>query len=458
MKRLLLLLALPLLAATSEAGNYPGPQGDTRPQWSPNGTQIVYSSFRPGVATVGVAAASGGGDHLIPGIPDGLRSPDWKYVAFHKEFGTDWWTVVSNVDGTDEHRIVEGLGQVTWAPDSTQIAFSAPGGLAVSNPDGTNRVVIVRGPVGEPAWSPKGNWIAYSDNGIHAVSPTGSGDRNVTPKRLRAPAVVHPVWSRDGTRIAYWARPYTSPSLAVSRLTGATRAYDVSDGATDRAIVWTPDGSAVLAPNVYGYERIDVATGERRAFGAPRASFLLPTLRDVSFSPNGSLMAYAAGGECRDRLGIYVGKPDGTAARRISNSCRVVGTDGPDVLHGGCSEVVLGLGGDDTLYADDGCYYFEADTLYGGAGDDTLVGGPANDILNGGPGDDTIQGGGGSDILVGGPGHDHLDTGNGGDTVYAQDGQRDWITCGKPAYNKRPVVYADKIDVVAQSCKIVHRR
>src|SRR5579859_1716792 len=450
-----LLLATAAAAASagwSTAGNYTGPRGDTNPQWSPNGTQIVYSSIRPGVPTVGAAAALGGGDQLIPGIPVGLRSPDWTYVAFNKQFGADWWTLVSRVDGTDEHQIVEGLGQVTWAPDSRLIAFSAQGGLAISNPDGSDRTVIVHGSVGEPAWSPKGNRIAYTEDGIHVVSPTGSGNRNVTPRRLRRGSIEQPVWSPDGTRVAYWAGPDTSPSVAVSRLDGSTLTLAVKNGATNRAIVWTPDGSAVFVPNWYGYVRIDLATGDRKAFGVPQASFLLPTIRDVSFSPNGSLMAYSAGGECRDRLEIYVSKPDGTDARRVSNSCRITGTDGPDMLHGGCSQVVVGLGGNDTLYADDPCYYFEADTLYGGPGNDTLVGGNGDDILSGGPGDDTITGGRGNDILIGGPGQDHLDGGGGGDTIYAQDGERDWITCGTPAYNRRDRVYADKIDVVAPDC------
>jgi hypothetical protein len=204
--------------------------------------------------------------------------------------------------------------------------------------------------------------------------------------------------------------------------------------------------------------RVDLATGGRKIPGARQASFLLPSIRVAVFSPDGSSLAYSAGGECRDRLGIYVAKSDGSDPRRISYSCRILGSDGPDVLHAAWSRVVLGLGGNDTLYADDTGYYFEANTLYGGPGNDTLVGGTGYDTLYGGPGNDRITGGPGNDILIGGPGNDHLDAGGGGDTIYAQDGERDWIACGKPAYNRRDVVYADEIDVVAPDCKVVHRR
>ena len=48
---------------------------------------------------------------------------------------------------------------------------------------------------------------------------------------------------------------------------------------------------------------------------------------------------------------------------------------------------IIGLGGDDSLYAMAG-----DDTLDGGAGDDLLVGGPGADTLMGGAGDnDTIS-------------------------------------------------------------------
>jgi hypothetical protein len=458
---LLGLVAPAALPGSSGAGNYYGPRGDTNPQWSPNGTQIVFSSIRPGVPTVGATSPLGGSDRLIPGIPDGIRSPDWTYVSFLKGFDTGWQTVVSKVDGTDEHQIPEALGQVTWAPDSSRMAFSVKGGLIVANPDGSNRSVIVHGAAVEPAWSPTDGRIAYVDDGIHVVSTTGTGDMNVTPKRLRTSQFEQfepPAWSRDGTRLAYWTDSDTTASLAVSRLDGSTRTFAVQEGATNSAIVWTPDGSALLAPTWSGYVRIDLATGERKMLGVRQPTFLRPSIRDAVFSPDGSSLAYSAGGECRDRLGIYVAKPDGSDSRRISNGCRILGTDGPDVLHADWSRVVLGLGGNDTLYADDTSYYFEGNTLYGGTGNDTLIGGPGEDILHGGPGDDTLLGGGDNDILDGGSGHDHIDGEGGGDTIYAVDGQRDWITCGKNSYFRRDTVYADRIDVVASDCEIVHRR
>ena len=119
---------------------------------------------------------------------------------------------------------------------------------------------------------------------------------------------------------------------------------------------------------------------------------------------------------------------------------------------------MLGLGGDDTLYADDTYYFFDGNTLYGGPGNDLLIGGFGQDALDGGPGDDTLTGDASADVLIGGPGRDRIAAEGGGDTVYAVDGRRDRITCGKNAYDRRDRVYADRIDVVAADCEIVHRR
>jgi Ca2+-binding RTX toxin-like protein len=167
-----------------------------------------------------------------------------------------------------------------------------------------------------------------------------------------------------------------------------------------------------------------------------------------------------AGGECRDRTGIYVANADGTDPRRVSNSCRIVGTEGPDELHGDFSRVLVGLGGNDTLVADDTYYFFDGDTLYGGLGDDVLEGGYARDVLYGGPGDDTLSGDASADVLVGGPGRDRIVGGGGGDTIGAQDGERDTISCGRDGYGRagRDVVFADRIDTVGRDCEIVHRR
>lgn len=79
----------------------------------------------------------------------------------------------------------------------------------------------------------------------------------------------------------------------------------------------------------------------------------------------------------------------------------LVGTPGPDDLAGGPEDVVVGLGGNDSL---------GGGTVCGGAGDDSLYGSwRVSSNLDGGDGDDILRGGlGASDVLLGGAGNDYL--------------------------------------------------
>ena len=78
--------------------------------------------------------------------------------------------------------------------------------------------------------------------------------------------------------------------------------------------------------------------------------------------------------------------------------------------------VIYGLGADDEIrmYANVGSTPAE---LYGGAGDDVLIGGRANDVLVGGTGDDRLLAGLGRDILIGGADADEGLSGDGHDIL-----------------------------------------
>jgi hemolysin type calcium-binding protein/WD40 repeat protein len=451
MKTRIALIAFALLAAlpcAGTAGNYPGPLGDALPQWSPNGTQIVFTTVRVEPPSVGVVSLWNGREQLVPGIPTGTRSPDWTRVAYLTGVGSTDWLAVSNVDGSGEQLLVPDPYGFSWAPYSTQIAVGTIDGLAVVGVDGSGRWSIpTAGPTSAPAWSPDGRHIAYLNgpSGALHVVDVGSHRDVVVAAHPLAPGTA--AWSPDGSLLAFWSSEQGQTVLDVFDLVADTVVSRVVDTYSTGPIAWA--GRALLVPARDGTQVIDPTTRRRR---------LLAGIFDPVVSPDSGLIAYSAGGECRDRLGIYVANVDGSDRRRLSYSCRIAGSAGPDELHGSYSQVVLGLGGNDTLYADDTGYFFQGNTLFGGPGNDVLVGGSAADTLDGGPGNDTLVGGGSSDVLTGGPGHDHFEGGGGGDTIYARDGERDWITCGPNGYDRRDRVYADQYDVVAKDCELVYRK
>ena len=80
----------------------------------------------------------------------------------------------------------------------------------------------------------------------------------------------------------------------------------------------------------------------------------------------------------------------------------IIGTEGPDVLHGTPErDVIWGGGGDDRIYGSLG-----NDLICGGPGADSIHGGRGNDEVDGGAGDgDRVIGDLGDDKVLGGPGN-----------------------------------------------------
>lgn len=97
---------------------------------------------------------------------------------------------------------------------------------------------------------------------------------------------------------------------------------------------------------------------------------------------------------------------------------------------------IYGGGGDDRMVGGR-----SADGLAGGPGDDRIYGGPhdagfgddriygqdGNDILSGQGARDRVSGGNGDDVITGGTGEDSLTGGDGNDVIYARDGETDRI-------------------------------
>jgi Ca2+-binding RTX toxin-like protein len=322
--------------------------------------------------------------------------------------------------------------------------------------DGTDQInLVARGT--DPAWSPDGTRIAFVGGSpenvdIHVVRPEG-GD----PALLAggAGAQIEPKWSADGTRVAFMTQDAVGApwALAVARADGTDmRSYPGPSVSNPDSFSWVPSGDAIVYAHAYsqGLFRLDLVAGTTSrltAFGGHPAP-----------SPDGTRIAFFGGGECRDRNGIYVARADGKRVTRLTNDCRVLGTEGEDVLVGTpLADVIVGLAGDDRLRARSPGYV--GDTLLGGDGDDVLLGGYRGDVVKGGRGDDRLIASLSGDWLYGGPGRDTIEAGGGRDEVYARDGRRDVISCGtnRNRASERDKVWADRYDVVARDCEHVYR-
>jgi autotransporter-associated beta strand protein len=151
------------------------------------------------------------------------------------------------------------------------------------------------------------------------------------------------------------------------------------------------------------------------------------TLKDFLNDPKGKTLAmpddnglgrYSISGFHSVRLLLR----DGEMSRDVTDFLRSLPTvarilmgqdDAGDVLQGTqWPELILGLGGDDTLRGGGGNDWIfggdGADSIFGDDGFDRIYGGPDSDWLEGGLHDDSLDGGAGADQLFGGDGYDAL--------------------------------------------------
>ena len=181
-----------------------------------------------------------------------------------------WMIYVVQRSGAVQRLSTDGVYDMapSWAPDGSKIAFlSRPfpdplrgGGddIWVMRADGTARVrLTLSGDLaspGFPAWSPTGEWIAFSwhdvstanyQTGIFVMKQNGTQVTRVIPDTIRAAELQRPTWSPDGNRLAF--------------VTGNGRAIGMVDvDGSDLSVVpipmwveslaWSPDG-AFLAFN-----------------------------------------------------------------------------------------------------------------------------------------------------------------------------------------------------------------
>ena len=158
------------------------PSSNSHPNWSPDGTQLAFSSAREGSGDIYLMKDDGSGQRRVTFEPSPEAfpawSPDGRQIAFVSTRDSNSEIYVMNVDGSDQRRLTTAPGSDSlpaWSPDGSQIAFeSSRGGnidIYAMNADGSNQRPLISGDGVDfaPAWSPDGERIAFaSDRDGHA--------------------------------------------------------------------------------------------------------------------------------------------------------------------------------------------------------------------------------------------------------------------------------------------------
>ena len=398
---------------------------DFEPAYSPDGQRIVFArtTGAPDFDTdVWVMNADGTGEtnlaeaanitftNIAPAF-----SGDGSRIFFTGFDGTDFDVWAMNADGTGQAPVTTGGEDLepTSSPNAQRIAFfrdvrppAVPAGeftnaifagpddgsaetlLTPINPDPNE--VFAEG----PNFSPDGSLLTFSrctdpDEGCFNVPPeivtrsstdpsTASPMTEVTSSGANDPWDLDPVFSPDGTRIAF------------------QRGTDAPAG--DSIGIFTVGAGGGAQPQLLTFQQAGEANPDwQPVAGSPPQPQPQPQPGPgVTQQPGGTQPTPREGGRCFGVPATILG----TNGRDVLR-----GTPGRDVIHGREGrDVIRGLGGNDRLCGGRG-----RDRIVGGTGRDVVIGGDHRDFLSGGAGADRIFGG-----TPGAPDRRHIDTCSGG--------------------------------------------
>jgi Tol biopolymer transport system component len=182
-----------LAKITSTAGD------DDNPSWSPDGTKIAFRSLRGGrFGDIWVMDADGGNavnltPDPVPDTRDDRRpawSPDGTRIAFSSNRAGTYDIWIMGADGSDPVALSSTRDydtEPTWSPDGIRLAFRRSDDntsdiMVVFAVGGFARRLSLPGHELMPAWSPKGDVIAFAyfapfttGPQIYTMRPEGSG-------------------------------------------------------------------------------------------------------------------------------------------------------------------------------------------------------------------------------------------------------------------------------------------
>lgn len=256
-----------------EAAEYFDNTGGTY-SWSPDGSRIAFDYCLEGNCEIYLANADGSELTNLTANPAFDAGPMWlpdgNRIVFASDRdhagGMDSMLYVMNADGSAVARLTEAsfsdtgcCSALTLSPDGTRLAADAERDgnfdIYVMNADGSDYTRLTNNPYGDvdPVWSPDGTRIAFvswsivgpETSDIYAINADGSNLTRLTDR----PEDDHgPVWSPDGERIAFFTYETDSSgnfgsAIYVMNADGTGQVRLTSDPRFESYPAWSADGT-----------------------------------------------------------------------------------------------------------------------------------------------------------------------------------------------------------------------
>jgi len=354
-------VALALVAAGNWWGRRPGPEkparvtelrqvtssaaADLGPCFSPDGSQIAFSSDRTGHSEIYIRSlaagslerqvTSDGADNVDP-----AWSPDGQELAYVSKANSG--IAVIPVSGGSSRRLTDSGYTPQWSPDGLTLVYVTADGLRLVTRDGILREPLThwRSPPGDqksPKWLPDGHHVVFTSAAPSKAEPwmVDTVTRKFQRIPIAADSVLFPSFSADG-RFLYYVTAQEQGAAPVSDPVGVWRARIDSEGRPQKPELLIPsagvnprdlavsrDGSWIAVSQVRRESSLWTVPldGSGLPAGEPK-----PLIRDSSvrisepaFSADGSMLAYASVQQGSDWT-VYIAKPDGSSSHPVTPS------------------------------------------------------------------------------------------------------------------------------------------